>query len=215
MLVENQDIPGLELIENFISNDEENKLINYIYKNNWDTTIKRRVQHYGINFEYKFRKIEKNMEPKEFPDWMNLILDKLKDIKVLKNFNPNQCTINEYEPGVGIAPHIDTHSCFGKIIISLSLESNILMNFKNKISNKDKVSLLIPRLSLLIMTEESRYCFSHGITARKTDVINKKIIKRKKRISLTFREISKNPCNCIWDKLCDSQNYTLEKTRLS
>ena len=115
MLVENQDIPGLELIENFISNDEENKLINHIYKNNWDTTIKRRVQHYGINFEYKFRKIEKNMEPKEFPDWMNLILDKLKDIKVLKNFNPNQCTINEYEPGVGIAPHIDTHSCFGKI----------------------------------------------------------------------------------------------------
>ncbi len=34
---------------------------------------------------------------------------------------PNQLTINEYIPGQGIAPHIDTHSAFEGAIVSLSL----------------------------------------------------------------------------------------------
>ena len=49
-------INGLYIIENFINNDEEKSLINNIYRNKWDATIKRRTQHYGLKFEYKYEK---------------------------------------------------------------------------------------------------------------------------------------------------------------
>jgi alkylated DNA repair protein alkB family protein 8 len=34
---------------------------------------------------------------------------------------PNQVTVNEYIPGQGISPHVDTHTPFGEFIFSLSL----------------------------------------------------------------------------------------------
>ena len=33
----------------------------------------------------------------------------------------DQLTVNEYAAGVGLAPHIDTHSAFGPTLISVSL----------------------------------------------------------------------------------------------
>ena len=60
MLSFDKNIKGLQLINNFINEKEEEILIDEIYKNNWDTSIKRRVQHYGIKFEYKYRKVIEN-----------------------------------------------------------------------------------------------------------------------------------------------------------
>ena len=191
-------IKGLTLIKNFITSKEEGLLLENIYNNKWDTTIKRRVQHYGIKFEYKYRKIESSSIIEEFPIWLNNIIEKLKEINILSNFNPNQCTINEYIPGIGIAPHIDTPSCFGDCIVSLSLESSIIMYFQNKILNNDRISLLLPNNSLLILKDDARYCYSHGITARKTDLLKNQIVKRNKRVSITFREVRFLPCYCKW-----------------
>ena len=39
-----------------------------------------------------------------------------------------QLTVNEYEPGQGIAAHIDTFNCFGPEIFVLSLGSGVTMN---------------------------------------------------------------------------------------
>ena len=60
MLVLDRNIKGLNLINNFINRNEEETILDEIYKNNWDTSIKRRVQHYGIKFEYKYRKGKEN-----------------------------------------------------------------------------------------------------------------------------------------------------------
>ncbi len=42
-----------------------------------------------------------------------------------ENFFPlaayDQCTINEYQPGIGISRHVDTHDCFGPRIASVTL----------------------------------------------------------------------------------------------
>lgn len=209
-----KEIEGMSLINNFINDIEEINLLQHIYKNNWDTSIKRRVQHYGIKFEYKYRKIEESKPVDFFPEWLNIIVKKLKTISCLSNFNPNQCTINEYIPGTGIAPHIDTHSCFGNTIVSLSLENDIIMYFQNKITNNSRIPTHLLSKSLLILQGKSRYCYSHGITARKTDTFSDKLVKRKKRVSITFREIKFSPCYCEWKSLCDSQDGILEKTRL-
>lgn len=54
------------------------------------------------------------------------------------------------------------------------------------------VSVLVPRRSILIMSGESRYGWTHGITPRKIDVVQNEsgyltTMKRNTRISLTFR----------------------------
>ena len=211
-MIKNENIKGLHIINNFIDNLEQKELLENIYNNIWDNTIKRRVQHYGSKFNYKIRKIDNSYST--FPEWLNIVINKFKLIDNLKYFKPDQCTINEYLPGIGIAPHIDTHSCFGNKIVSLSLEHPRIMKFQNKNINGSNIDIKLEEKSLLILEDESRYCYSHGISFRKTDKYNDKIVKRKKRVSITFREIRKDPCKCKWPNLCDSQDGILEPTRL-
>lgn len=213
--LDNLDISGLILIKNIISIDEEKKLLDMIYKESWDSSIKRRVQHYGHIFKYKDRKVDTNTFNK-FPEWLNLLIENMKNMKILEDFSPNQCTINEYLPGIGISSHIDTHSSFTDCIISISLENPIVMKFIDKINNEIS-SLYLPPRSLLVLSGEARYKYSHGISWRKTDCNpNGEIIKREKRVSITLRNIRKESeiCNCKWGNLCDSQKGVLEKTRL-
>lgn len=97
----------------------------------------------------------------------------------------------------GIPPHVDTHSAFKDAIVSLSLSSDIVMEFRKPSLTNGKeytahISLALPRRSLLIMSGESRYGWKHGITPRKIDVIRDAAGHlttqyRTKRISYTFR----------------------------
>lgn len=201
----NLSIPGLLKIENFISLEEEHSILNEIYKNEWQTSIKRRVQHYGNTFDYNTLKLN-DIKCSNFPTWLNIIIDKILKLECCKNFRPDQCTINEYMPGIGIAQHIDTHSCFTDTIISLSLENDIVMQFKNKNSTEEKQSLYLPSRSLLILQQESRYCYAHSIAYRKTDIgPNGDLVKRAKRVSITLRQTNNIGCNCKWNNLCDSR----------
>lgn len=57
-----------------------------------------------------------------------------------------------------------------------------------------QISVLLPPRSLLIMTGESRYVWSHGITPRKSDIVpslegNLNVVPRAVRTSFTFRKI--------------------------
>lgn len=42
----------------------------------------------------------------------------------------DQLTLNDYMPGQGIPPHVDTHSPFEEVFITLSLNSGATMHFK-------------------------------------------------------------------------------------
>lgn len=56
----------------------------------------------------------------------------------------DQITVNEYNKGDGIASHVDTHSAFGPVILSLSLLSGVSMKFTHPTNSKlDKVFRLI------------------------------------------------------------------------
>jgi alkylated DNA repair dioxygenase AlkB len=52
-----------------------------------------------------------------------------------------------------------------------------------------KTSLLLDPKSLIVLKNEARYNWSHGIAKRKSDSFEGKIIKRSRRISLTFRTV--------------------------
>lgn len=47
-------------------------------------------------------------------------------------FTPDQLTVNKYEPGHGIPPHVDTHSAFTYLIVSLSLGAETVMDFRKQ-----------------------------------------------------------------------------------
>ena len=66
----------------------------------------------------------------------------------------DQLTVNRYEAGVGLSPHVDTHFGFTGAITSLSLESPTVMEFWHV---DDKRALLLPARSLLILTDAARY----------------------------------------------------------
>lgn len=54
--------------------------------------------------------------------------------------------------------------------------------------------LLQPR-SLLILSDEARYLWKHGIMPRKHDLYDGYVIERKRRVSLTFRRFYCNHSN--------------------
>lgn len=112
---------------------------------------------------------------------------------ILRNDYLHRCFVGI----LGIPSHVDTHSAFTDQIISLSLASDVIMEFRKPTKTNGKeytahISVVLPRRSLLIMADESRYGWKHGITPRKIDIMRNDdghlMAKyRTKRISYTFR----------------------------
>lgn len=131
----------------------------------------------------------------------------------------DQLTVNEYPCGVGLSPHIDTHSAFGDVIVSLSLGSHAVMTFRRRGQQK---TIFLPPRSLLIMAGECRLAWEHYIPHRKTDTLISPgqtgealdIIRRgERRVSFTFRHARKGPCSCPFPDVCDSQDGFIPPTR--
>lgn len=181
-------LSGLSLEYDFITDYEERKLIALIDQQPWLNDLSRRVQHYGFKYDYKARKIDNSMYLGNLPEWLQNLAVRMHTHKLI-DFMPDQAIINEYEPGQGISPHIDCEPCFGDTIISLSLGSSAVMNFESKPNSKEKIEIFLEPRSLVVMKEESRYNFYHSIPARKKDNIENHIFHRTRRISVTFRKI--------------------------
>ncbi|CAG8492544.1 13435_t:CDS:2 [Ambispora gerdemannii] len=188
-------IQGLIIMKEFISFDCEQRIIQELHSNkqNWQQVQDRMVQHFGYTFTYpnKVDLDNSSNNKKEFPEFMNLPLSKLK--KLFPDIpNMEQMTAQLYPIGAGIPPHVDSHLYFGDFILSLSLQSAVLMEFK-EIKTGNTVLLDLSPRSLLILSKESRYAWTHTIRARKCDLLdNGQIRDRKERISLTLRTKKEN-----------------------
>lgn len=185
-----QQIEGLKILFDFINKEEEIELLKNIDKSNWLTDLKRRVQHYGYKYDYKARRIDQSFFIGEIPTWLKFLCERLQQQKII-DFVPDQAIINEYVDDQGIAPHIDCEPCFGDTIISISLGGQCVMNFQKEPTSKEeeKVPLLITPHTLIVMTDESRFNWYHGIVGRKSDKFNGQIHKRQRRVSITFRKV--------------------------
>ena len=176
-------ISGLIYLPEYISDPHHDWLTEQIDQQEWDTGMKRRVQHYGYRYDYKARKVTPDMYLGELPAWLDRIAKQLY-LDGLIDAVPDQVIINEYKPGQGIAAHIDCEPCFGHRVFSLSLGGAAIMEFSQP--SKETVELLLEPRSLVMIYGDARYNWKHAIPARKSD--NGQA--RTRRISLTFRKVT-------------------------
>jgi len=144
------DIPGLAYLPNYIDEQTEADLLQYIDDQPWITELKRRVQHYGYRYDYRARSIASVERLDMLPDWLESYGLMMYNIGML-SARPDQVIINEYRPGQGIAPHIDCVPCFDRAIASISLCSSCMMDFTHS-KTGEKTSLLLEPRSLLLLT---------------------------------------------------------------
>lgn len=220
---------GLVLVEDFVSPEEEALLLASI---DWSSTYDqdtaqkalkhRRVKHYGFEFRYDNNNVDKDKPlPADLPAESMPVLERCLRSGYI-SVMPDQLTVNQYESGQGIPPHVDTHSAFEDTILSLSLGAQTVMEFRHP--DGHLVAVVLPARSLLVMKGESRYLWTHGITPRKFDMVpasdsecpihttsnlgppsNLTLSKRGTRTSFTFRKIRHGLCRCAFPSACDSQ----------
>lgn len=225
------DIPGLYLVHDFVSPKEEQELLESVDSRPWQHLAKRRVQHYGYEFCYNIRNVNTNQYLGELPSFLYPILERLRSFEGLDHAadtSLDQLTVNEYPPGVGLSPHIDTHSAFEGLIFSLSLAGPCIMEFRKytngvwqekptsssdvekqiseKNSNFIRKTIYLPPRSMLLLSGEARYAWHHYIPHHKVDKVNDSLIRRSsRRVSFTLRKVLKGPCRCEFPHYCDSQ----------
>ncbi len=176
--------PGLTLMTEFISRQEENDLLLFIDGAPWNTTLKRRTQHYGHLYDYRSGDTSHKLGP--LPPAFSPIMERLQQRGCFLSSPPDQAIVNEYEPGQGIGRHVDSVTSFGPEIASLSLLSPTVMTFGDRRTG-NHVDIPLPPRSLVLLTGPSRYSWTHMIAARKGD----NDVPRSRRVSITFRTIKK------------------------
>ncbi|KAI9353493.1 hypothetical protein BDR26DRAFT_1002442 [Obelidium mucronatum] len=224
-----REIPGLHIIPDFITAEEEAQLIEGMNTHPWVNLSERQVQHHGFVFDYNSNHIDFSKDPGPLPGWCDFLFPRMAaTIQKLsavygnefsyRGFN--QLTLNKYPAGSGISPHVDTHTRFDSPITSLSLLAPVQMEWRtlyhqsgSKIVHSSEplktVQVLLPPRSICFMAGESRYAWEHAIRQRRADVVNCTRVDRALRISLTFRGVrltsNECVCNCGWDAVCDDK----------
>jgi alkylated DNA repair dioxygenase AlkB len=171
-------IPGLSYLPGYITVEEETLLAQAIDAEPWDTTWERRRQPYG----WSYGKGEDLARP--IPTWGTRLAERM-HAEGLSERMFDQMLVNEYLPGQGIAMHCD-YQPFDRTVASLSLLTACVMDFRH-VDDSQRASLLLEPRSLLILSDEARYKWQHGIARRKNDRWHDLSIARRRRLSVTFR----------------------------
>ena len=180
-------IAGLDYKKDYINEIEHDQLLKQIDRQPWLNDLKRRVQHYGYKYDYKARRVVRDMRIGKLPEWLEELAEKLCEDRHMPEV-ADQVIVNEYEPRQGISNHIDCEPCFDDTIVSLSLGSGCFMDFTNKDKTKKIPVWLEPR-SIVVLKNEARYEWLHGIAPRKSDTWDGHKVDRERRVSLTFRKV--------------------------
>ena len=217
---------GFSLVRDFITLDEEHALLAAIDGSPWDTTIRRRTQHYGSRFDYTTKAVAHADDtpsgtPNGMPAWLGWVVARASMYEPLRkawgHLTADQVTVNDYQPAVGISAHVDTHSAFHDGIASLSLQSGCALRMLRPGGTAaDAVVVWLPPRSLFALTDAARYEWRHGIPGRKYDVVSGEFVPRQRRVSITLRRVlASGTCSCGFPQQCDSQGRAVElPTRL-
>lgn len=185
------DISGLSYLPGFLSEDEQERAVHAIDASPWRNDLKRRVQHYGWKYDYQSRTVSQGMKLGELPEWLQTLGAKLLAQSSFKRM-PDQAIVNEYEPGQGIALHVD-RDCFGPVVATLSLGDDWQMNFRPVDGPRSETrSWLLEAGSALVLSDAARYDWMHGISPRKREREGQGWRPRKRRLSVTFRTVRSN-----------------------
>lgn len=181
-------VRGLKYIADYLTEAQQDWLLERIDKQQWRYFGKRRVQHYGQRYDYNEQKKKDASEVSEFPEWLERLCLKLQTDGYMPKI-ANQVLISEYESGQGIGDHTDQEACFMDTICILSLNSSCVMNLTLTSDNTQKVPIWLIPGSLTVLSADAKNRWMHGIPARKTDVWEDRKYARQRRVSLSFRRL--------------------------
>ena len=154
----------------------------------WQSYLKRRTQHYGFRYDYTSKKVPEPAPP--ITGELLRIADVFREYDLI---DPEQVIVNEYTRRQGISAHVDS-LLFGPVIISVSLLEPTIFYFTPKDPSVGPRRVIeVPARSLLMMTEESRYEWTHAIPPVVNITVNGRPWKKPesyRRISLTYRTLA-------------------------
>jgi len=154
---------GIRLIEDFVSTEEEGKLIAHLDDIAWDVSVSgRRKQNFGPKANFKGRKAKLG-NFRGFPECTRFVQERFASLGILKDYKTvEQCAI-EYRPVMGacIEPHIDDCWIWGERIVQLNLLSHaVLTLFPYTGHNEKKYNLDHVARMPRILDEEGRVTFN-------------------------------------------------------
>lgn len=177
---------GFLLHENFISETEENSIVSEI-----DPKLLRRRYNAGHwdGVIVKYREIGKS-------EWSPHNRETLKRFESFvfgdsSKYIPETHILDLHEEG-HIKPHVDSIQFIGPLVSGVSLLSDAVMRFVLEEDASHHVTVLVPRLSLYIMSSRIRYKYTHEILSNPASV-NGLVINRTRRITLMRRSCETEP----------------------
>ena len=172
---------GLSKVEEFITEDHETRLIDYLTNESWSKIGNREVCQFGYTYDFKKRTIKEWVDiPEELSEVVRLVADHR------GNF-PNSLIALRYTIPYHFNPHVDAPVFDGKIH-SVALESGVVITFHNK--ENGRYGEYFPPRSLMSMQGDSRYTNTHCILPGANHVDKAgTIYPRFTRYALTFRYV--------------------------
>lgn len=182
-----QSISGMLIQADYIDAETEAALIQKIDTSPWNCDLRRRTQHYGFRYDYRARSASAATQLGPLPHWVAELTHRVKKDFAIA-LADDQIIVNEYQPGQGIAAHIDCPKSFAEPIISLSLGTGIELELS---CDGALHRLYLEPRSVLVLAGEARFQWRHGIRPRKSDLVDGKRRIRARRLSITFRWLNK------------------------
>lgn len=227
------DVPGLFLVEDFVTADEERTIWQELHNGRPQLQVeylsRRRVAHFNRRFLYGVNALTAegdvaNARP-SFYVWMRARLQNDMAAGGARidgdypfrpgNHECDQLTVNYYDyselGACGIAAHVDAHSAFDNAVFIVSLGSYTVMEFSRWDAPAEVAApvgvYLAPR-SLAVITGEARYGWTHCIAEKRTDTLSELLptFSRGDRMSLTWRRgrtQRHTKAECPYPSLCD------------
>ena len=182
-------LDGLILLPDFIDTDVEGKLIALVDSTEADASLQRRTWHFGSRYDYASSSL--SMEPGlPIPELLDDLGRRLVQQGVFDRV-PDQVLVNEYVSIAGnrqgIAPHRDRTDIFGDVVVTVSLLESWTMRFTK--SDLEKVDVLLPRYSAVVLSGPARFEWLHEIQPRLHDKVGGVRVRRHRRVSVTFRTL--------------------------
>ena len=138
------DFPGVLVIDDFVSEEEEKNLINEVDKKKWEGSQSgRRKQNYGPKVNFKKKKISIGSF-QGFPEYSRFVQDKFKMVPLLQSFQSIEQCFLEYDTfrGAQIDPHIDDCWIWGERILTVNLLSDSVLTLtRHKIVDQKQYNL--------------------------------------------------------------------------
>jgi alkylated DNA repair protein alkB family protein 4 len=207
-------IDGVFLKENFLTEDEENLLMDHINRTNWvESQSGRFKQDFGPKVNFKKKKL-KTDQFIGLPSYSRFLVERLQSLREFEDFVPVELCNLKYlkERGASIDPHVDDVWVWGPRLVTFNLMSHTMLTMTPSADLLatglvDNCEILIPlrRYSLVCLSHDARYKWLHSI--KRGHILNVRVAITLRELSSTFKT-SLPECETGWlvEQIASSYN---------